>query len=279
MAKSGLLGSFILNQSNLQDFIECPRRFQLRVVEEQSWPAAASTPIDSSERSLLLGNRFHQACHQFFLGIPPSKIIQTLSDPVLIEMFDAFVDYGKTLINQPHFSEQMLQLSFGNHVLNAKFDLIVEQNDQIWIVDWKTSPLKPPLSQLSDRVQTYLYPYIFAQSGSGLFGQDNILPENIFLSYWYPLSSDPAVIFQYSSDQHDQVKKRLGLLLDEIDKYLISNDKFPLTDDQEKCQYCPFRSLCDRGVEAGLFSPSFTPEDNDSLDFRIDMDQISEIEF
>ena len=45
-----VLHDFQLNQSYLQDYIACPRRFQLKVLEGISWPAADSEPIEKFEQ-------------------------------------------------------------------------------------------------------------------------------------------------------------------------------------------------------------------------------------
>jgi hypothetical protein len=36
--------SFHFTQSSLQDYLDCPRRFQLRYVLDQPWPAVESEP-------------------------------------------------------------------------------------------------------------------------------------------------------------------------------------------------------------------------------------------
>ena len=89
--------SLQLNQSNLQDYLDCPRRFELNVLQDKSWPAATTRPLSAIEHSIHQGNRFHQICQQYFTGISPSLIRKSLNDPVLVEMWDAFVPYAKSL--------------------------------------------------------------------------------------------------------------------------------------------------------------------------------------
>ena len=70
---------------------------------------------------------------------------------------------------------------------------------------------------------------------------------------------------------------RLRGLMDEI----AARRVFPLTEVVERCRYCPYRSLCDRGVEAGpLDEYADAGGDLDDLSaFTLDFDQIAEVEF
>jgi hypothetical protein len=78
--------------------------------------------------------------------------------------------------------------------------------------------------------------------------------------------SNPENTTQYKHD-----RDRLTQLVSEI----TAKQSFPLTDDEKKCSYCPYRSYCERGVKAG------EGEDiEDELKAAdITLEQIQEIEF
>jgi len=271
--------SLHLNQSNLQDFLECPRRFELSVLQDKSWPAATTRPLSAIEQSIYQGNRFHQICQQYFTGIPPSLIRKSVNDPVLLEMWDEFVPYANTFKDYQLYFEKMLHIPFMNHRLIAKFDLIVRLPEKYLIIDWKTSPKKPPLPILRERVQTYLYPYIFSIAGTEMFNVEIIEPNSIDLCYWYPLSSEPEVVFSYSFEDHQEVQIKLEHIIKQIEISFASKTDFPLTSEINKCQYCSYRSLCDRGSEPGDFESFSDLDEIDSNDFQIDIEQVSELEF
>ena len=42
--------NFLFSQASLNDYVECARRFQLRYLLEQEWPAVASEPLLERER-------------------------------------------------------------------------------------------------------------------------------------------------------------------------------------------------------------------------------------
>ncbi len=53
---------------------------------------------------------------------------------------------------------------------------------------------------------------------------------------------------------------------------------YPLTDDRAKCSYCPYRSYCDRGVQAGDVEQAEAETEADEL-FDVNFEQIGEIAF
>jgi len=272
--------SLQLNQSSLQDYLDCPRRFQLKVIEGLSWPAAYSEPIEVFEKSTRIGNRFHLICQQFFSGVDPVLIENSLSDPVLQEMWDNFLPYGESLLQYRLYPEPLLSISFLEHKLIAKYDLIVEVNPkQYLIIDWKTTANKPPRSKLGKRLQTHLYPFIFSQSGNDLFLDNSISPAFIEMRYWYPLSSEHEEIFPYSDEKNAKVKTDLEQILSKIITSISERTKFHLTDDKSSCQYCVFRSLCNRGSTAGSFE-KYPPIEHEDLTYvQFDIDQVSEINY
>jgi len=230
--------SLQINQSNLQDFLDCPRRFQLKVIQGLSLPAAYSEPIGYFEKATLLGNRFHLICQQFFSGI----------DPVLLEI--------------------------------AKYDLIVKiKPEQYLIIDWKTAAKISSRSKLDKRLQTHLYPYVFSQSGNDLFPENSISPGFIEMHYWYPLASDHEEVFPYSDNKDSHINTYLEEIISKINTHISSGIEFSLTDDKSTCQYCVFRSLCNRGTSAGPIENSLSFENEDLTNVQFDIDQVSEIEF
>jgi hypothetical protein len=271
--------SLSFNQSNLQNFKECPRRFQLKHLKEISWPAATSMPLSEFERVIHLGNQFHHLAHQYFVGIKPELIHASIQDADLVEMWNNFYGFAKSLSGFDLFSEQTLHTLINGNTIIAKFDLIVKKADQYIIFDWKTSQHIPPLSYLSDRVQTLLYPYIFYISGSELFGDAQIEPSQILFNYFYPLSSDPVVSFPYSEKIHKEFTSTLVDFIDKITSLHNSDNNFPLTTDQSKCNLCQFRSICNRGIDAADLNSIDLYDWEDLSDIQFDIDNIKELEF
>ena len=62
--------NFTFSQNNLQDYVDCKRRFLLRHVQKLEWPAIESEPVLEQEQLMLLGQQFHLMVQQKLSGIP-----------------------------------------------------------------------------------------------------------------------------------------------------------------------------------------------------------------
>ena len=269
-----------LSQSNLQDFSECPRRFELKIIDNISWPAAYLEPLSQLEQATDIGNKFHQLCHQFFTGIDQDSLSHTISNPDLKIMWEKFSTFAKDLQDENRFSEIILSTPFLGHQLIAKYDLLLKTNYGKFIIyDWKTSSRKPTRTLLSQRYQTFLYPFIFVKSGNSIFNSEQTFPKNISMNYWYPMSSDPEETFPYSDTLYSENTAHLTQVISQIDGYINSGKPFPLTNDRKLCGKCVYRSLCERGIQASKLD-LFTEIDGEDLSgVYFDLDNISEIEF
>lgn len=269
-----------LNQSNLQDFSECPRRFELKVIDNISWPAAYLEPLSQVEQATEIGNKFHQLCHQFFTGIDQDSLSATISSPALKIMWENFSTFAKDIEDENRYSEIILGTPFLGHQLIAKFDLVVKTIEGKFVIyDWKTSTHKPTRTLLSQRYQTFLYPFIFVNSGKNIFNIEQTHPKDVSMNYWYPMSSDPEEIFPYSDTLLSENTAHLTEIVSSIDGCINSEGTFPLTEDRKLCSKCVYRSLCERGIRADKFN-TFTEIDQEDLSgVHFDLDNISEIEY
>src|ERR1041385_747203 len=82
--------AFQFSQSSLQDFSDCARRFQLRYLMEQEWPAPIAEPLNDAEQADILGKRFHKLVERHYLGLPTER---DKIDPALARWWDAFTNH------------------------------------------------------------------------------------------------------------------------------------------------------------------------------------------
>ncbi len=59
----------------------------------------------------------------------------------------------------------------------------------------------------------------------------------------------------------------------------LESDIFPLTTDEKKCQFCRYRSLCERGISAGNLNDLEEDEDEIGGEININFDEIEGIAF
>ena len=69
---------------------------------------------------------------------------------------------------------------------------------RVVIYDWKTSLKKPTRQWMDHRLQTRVYPYLLAQAGNAIIGEQLVNPEQIEMIYWFVEQPKEAHIFTYS---------------------------------------------------------------------------------
>ncbi len=267
---------FMFSQSSLQDFVDCPRRFELKYLLKQRFPAPEVDDMLEFERRMEQGSRFHQLLQQHLIGIPADLLQSRIQDAEVAEWFATYLKNGLDGVPENHYPEKTLTIPIGDYGLLAKIDLLAI-GEKIQIIDWKTSRHIPKGNTLENRLQTRVYRYVVAKGASYLNGGKAIAPEQIEMIYWYAAHNGETRRFPYSQAQFEADEAYLQQLIADIDK----SQGFPLTDDERRCKFCTYRSLCDRGRKAGsLDQLEFDYDDIiEEDDFQIDFDQIAEIEF
>jgi PD-(D/E)XK nuclease superfamily len=288
-ASPGLPEGFIFSQGSLQDYTDCPRRFLLRYLLRLAWPALQSEPVMENERLMQQGERFHRLAQQYWLGVPADRLEAMIHEDELRLWWEPFVRYAENMRgSQRIYPEASLSAPLGDHRLVAQFDLITAGAEgKFTIFDWKTSRRKPRRVWLSERLQTRVYPYLLARAGAGFNGGQPIQPKNVEMIYWFPAFPDQPERFTYSARQYAEDEAYLTGLAQEIARYAVAlletgrqgGGPFPLTERVERCAYCVFRSLCERGEQAGTSTGDEDTVQDLIQEISLDFEQIAEIEF
>jgi hypothetical protein len=266
---------FTFSQSSLQDYTDCPRRFQLRYIEQLHWPAVETEPVLENERRVLEGQTFHRLVQQYLLGLPSEKLSRLANSQNLDQWFQNFKASNLDIDDYAQYTELTLSCPIGDHRLLAKYDLLaVKPLQKALIFDWKTSTKRPRDEWMAARWQTRVYRSILAKAGIRLNNGHSIEPEQIEMVYWYSdFPSNPAR-FKYDALQF----KRDWSAIEKVVNEISSTSEFPMTDDEGTCRFCVYRSYCDRGDQAGSLVEK-EPESESDNTFDVNFDQIGEIEF
>jgi hypothetical protein len=278
--------NLLLSQASLQDFVDCRRRYQLRHLLRLAWPAIESEPVLANERMMQQGAHFHRMIQQYLAGVDPVRLAAFIHDPDLqrwSEHFEQAVESGQIsgLKDALYrcYPEVSLSAPLASARLIAKCDLIlVSPEGRAVIYDWKTARKRPGRAGLAARLQSRVYPYLLACAGAHLNQGKPFDPAQIEMVYWYAEFPDQPEVYAYSLEQYQADDRYLNGLVAEI--LSLPATEFPLTSQIERCRFCVYRSLCERGAEAG--SPDvLEPElDFDATgDLMLDFDQIGEIAF
>lgn len=275
------LDRFEYSQSSLQDYIDCKRRFQLRYLQRVAWPAIQAEPARENEQHIQRGERFHRLAQQYLIGVPEDRLTrmaETDPDPRLPRWWQNFLaNLPAALEGAERFVETALETRLGGFRLVAKYDLVLLRPDgRAVIYDWKTGEKRPPRERLLQRMQTRVYPYLLVQAGAALTRGRALRPDQVEMIYWFTEPDLPAERLSYSAAQFERDGEDLRALLVEIQS--LGPDDFPKAATSQPCAFCVYRSLCDRGVSAGLFAEmEEAPETG--AEIEINFDQIGEISF
>lgn len=262
---------FVFSQNNLQDFVDCPRRFQLKYILKTAWPAPISEPIEEHDKLINLGSQFHMMVQRYFLGIPEEVISRHVTDEDLLAWWNAFISNPPADIPPLRQPEVSLSMPFAGYRLTAKLDLLaVEKDRRAVIYDWKTTHLEPRPRFLTERIQSLVYPLLVITTGGALNGYKPFDPAQVSMVYWYPAFPDKPVRLNFDADWVTLTTTRLTQLIRQIAD--MKQEIYPLTSDTTKCKFCRYRSLCERGTTAGRIDDEEeeTAQEESLLDINFD---------
>jgi CRISPR/Cas system-associated exonuclease Cas4 (RecB family) len=257
--------------------VDCARRFQLRYLHKLSYPATESEPALENEKHQQEGEYFHRLMQQHMIGIPQGQVAKLANTPNLQRWWENFLgasdlrglkDLGGL------YPEATLSAPLGNYRLLAKYDLLAIHDGNATIYDWKTYRKRPRNEWLSARMQTRVYRALLVRAGAHLNNSTAFEPEQIEMIYWFADFPNEPARFAYTSAQYKRDWDLLAKLADEIK----TASSYPLTDDRQKCAYCPYRSYCERGVRAGDVDQAEAEMEAEEL-FDVNFEQIGEIAF
>jgi hypothetical protein len=271
---------FQFTQGNLQDFVECARRFQLRYIERRAWPAIEAEPALESERLMHQGLAFHRMVQQHVLGIDPERLSRMATDDDLDRWWCNYLAEPPAHLPPVRYPELVISAPLGGYRLVAKIDLLaVDAGRRIVIVDWKTSRRRPARHWLFQRLQTRVYPYLLVRAAAEIVESGQIHPRSVEMVYWFANFPTEPERFGYDEAQYQADGTYLGSLLEGIVQR--DPDDFPRTEQVERCAYCRYRSLCGRGLEAGLLRevPDQGSDISETFEVDLDFEGIAEIGF
>jgi len=277
---------FVFSQSSLQDYVDCPRRFQLRYLEHCRWPAPETADALESERRMQSAQAFHRLMRQLYSGVP-----QDLLEPIAAADDDLRLWWANYCTNPPSGLPQDVQeaevtlattLCAGPtpaarcFQLEARYDLLTGTPAGRWtIVDWKTGQKRSPRAWLQGRLQTRIYPLVLVRGGA-TFNGGPVAPEAVEMLYWFAGYPAQPERFAYGAEVLAADEAYLQGLLAEI---VAQSGEFPRTPDQRLCRFCVYRSLCWEDIKAGLSSEAEDTEIAAAALDEIDLDAIVPIPF
>jgi hypothetical protein len=235
-----------LSQGQLNILENCPRKFQHIYLDQ------LGIHIDPAQQERLnWGSRFHLLMQQRELGLPVELLVE--EDQELQHWVTALVDAAKDVLTPKsetfREAEHCRTLNFKGYILTVIYDLLIEDQNSAQILDWKTYPEPKDRQKLANDWQTRLYSFVLAETS-------DYQPEQITMSYWF-VKSQPhpqSLKFPYNTAQHEQTRKDLTNLLNQLTQWLVgyedSGIAFPqIPVSADKCSACTLAFRCQRTSE------------------------------
>lgn len=241
--------TFKFSQHSLSDFADCPRRFYLHYVAHQAWPLVETGPTGLSpleyQRYLWRGTVLHRWIERHWLGLPPQPLT---GDVELDTWWLRFADTDFSDLPLQRLPELALVAPLDDHLLYARFDLLAYDAVRAVIIDWKTlrGDGPPRYDFMARRFQTRIYLYVLATAGAAFNDGQPFAPEQCSMRYWLAnFPEQPWVDIPYSSAEYERDRNMLRSLMDSATQR-DGEVAFEMTEDERKCTYCTFRTLCKR---------------------------------
>ena len=264
-----------LSQGQLNLLETCPRKFQHIYLEQLGSP---STPEQQAHQAW--GSRFHLLMQQRELGLPIDALMaeDVQMQRCVSTLLAAVPEIVGPAITPPDStwrqSEHRRTCSVEGYPITVIYDLVMLEEQQARILDWKTYPRPPQRNWLARNWQTRLYPFVLAETSF-------YLPEQISLTYWFVQAQDDqtkallpqSLSFPYNSTLHEQTWRELTQLLQQLTDWLEryqQGEPFPQVNEaMERCDDCQFSGRCQRSdvdLEAAPVA-----------DWLADLDRIDEV--
>jgi hypothetical protein len=204
-------------------------------------------------------------------GLSPSP--DPSADPELAVWWARFRATDFAGLPAERLPELALSAPLGEHRLYARFDLLAADADtasprRLVIVDWKTlrGDRAPAFEFLRQRLQTRVYLYVLVMAGAPFNGGQPVEPEQCSMRYWLAnFPEQPWVEIGYSRAEFEIDRARLPALAADAARR-PDEATFEKTDDERKCTYCSYRTLCHRRGADGTAPPDEEDEINLSGD-------------
>lgn len=263
----------LFSQHSLRTYQRCPRRFLLRYVDRQPWPAPEREDAAAYAAHLEAGRVFHEWVARALMGI--RSVGHDLSlHPDLETWWTAWQSFDlRALPDHLREVELPLVVPLGDYRLYARFDLLAcgTAGDAV-IIDWKTLGTVPRLETMRRALQTRVYLYALVAAGSVITAGAPLEPERVSMLYWFA-SGPSQMVLDYSRALHRENHESLLRLAESIAH--AAREEMVRTDDVRECEGCAYRTLCERETAVGQDSGQGWLDE----DLEFSLEEVPEVDY
>jgi len=223
-----LNSKFYYSQSSLGAYERCPKMFKYLYIDGIS----GITKPEIQEK-IELGIAFHTLAERHFIGmedyfyVKDSKLLNWVK--ILKEHFSKNLKYK---------SEFEIKQDKDGISMIAKYDLLVEEDDKIRIIDFKTNEKEYNLNLLEDNMQTKVYMFLLGENMKKIYPRREL--EDITMEYFQLNFPESKIKIEYNEKKHKKNKLYIMKLLEKIEK----SKKNHFVESVKNCEKCGFLNFC-----------------------------------
>ena len=204
----------------LKTFKSCPLKYKFKYIDKISLPQKSSF--------FEKGKKVHALANYYLKGLDISKFEPTLNpeEAKAWNILKTNEFFNKTYVN----SEYNLSCKIGDFWIGGRLDAIVMENDNLYILDYKTGSI--PQNPETD-YQTMVY--LLCLSGAPF-----ITPQNNLKFVYIDLKNNQNCVIDFNQDIKSEYEKAIVQICSSIENAQYPED----IEHQKMCNFCEYKKIC-----------------------------------
>lgn len=204
----------------LKTFKSCPLKYKFKYIDKISLPQKSSF--------FEKGKKVHALANYYLKGLDISKFEPTLNpeEAKAWNILKTNEFFNKTYVN----SEYNLSCKIGDFWIGGRLDAIVMENDNLYILDYKTGsiPQKPEYDY-----QTMVY--LLCLSSAPF-----ITPQDEIKFVYIDLKNNQNCVIDFTQEKKVEYEKAITTICSNIENIQIPED----IEHQKMCDFCEYKKIC-----------------------------------
>lgn len=204
----------------LKTFKSCPLKYKFKYIDKISLPQKSSF--------FEKGKKVHALANYYLKGLDISKFEPTLNpeEAKAWNILKTNEFFNKTYVN----SEYNLSCKIGDFWIGGRLDAIVMENDNLYILDYKTGSI-PKNPEYDYQTMVYLL---------CLSSAPFITPQDEIKFVYIDLKNNQNCVIDFTQEKKVEYEKAITTICSNIENIQIPED----IEHQKMCDFCEYKKIC-----------------------------------